>query len=117
MANKFKTNNGLWLASIFNASGNGCDSTILKYLLNVGADPNETETGCSYSPLMFSANIKDPQTSELLLSTGAEVNHQANDGTTALIVAAWNEKRCRPAFIGIWCGPNNTNRPIGRIIE
>lgn len=58
MANKFKTNNGLWLASIFNASGNGCDSTILKYLLNVGADPNETETGCSYSPLMFSANIR-----------------------------------------------------------
>lgn len=90
VANKFKTNNGLWLAPIFNASGNGCDPTILKYLLNAGADPNETEPGYGYSPLMFSANIKDPQTSELLLSTGAEVNHQANDGSTALIVAAWN---------------------------
>ncbi|MDT3777897.1 ankyrin repeat domain-containing protein [Nitrospira sp. MA-1] len=90
VANKFKTNNGLWLASIFNASGNGCDPTILKYLLNAGADPNETEPGYGYRSLMFSAIIKDPQTSELLLSAGAKVNHQANDGTTALIVAAWN---------------------------
>ncbi|MCW5782009.1 MAG: ankyrin repeat domain-containing protein [Nitrospirales bacterium] len=90
VANKFKTNNGLWLAPIFSASGNGCDPIILKYLLNAGADPNETEPGYGYRPLMFSANIKDPQTSELLLSAGAKVNHQANDGTTALIVAAWN---------------------------
>lgn len=90
VANKFKAKNGLWLAPIFNASGNGCDPTILKDLLNAGADPNEIEPGYGYSPLMFSADSRGLQASKVLLLAGAKVNHQANDGTTALIVAAWN---------------------------
>jgi serine/threonine-protein phosphatase 6 regulatory ankyrin repeat subunit B len=87
---RLKIDNGLWMTPLLRASEIGCNPKILQDLLNAGADPNETEPAYDYSPLMFSANIKDPQASEVLLSAGAKVNHQDNDGTTALIVAAWN---------------------------
>ena len=86
--NRFKTRNGLWLSPIFNAGGNGCDSIILKNLLSAGADPNETEPEYGYSPLMFAADSKNLENNKILLAAGADVNHQAIDGATALIVAA-----------------------------
>ena len=110
--NRFKTNNGLWLAPIFNASGNNCDHVILKGLLNAGANPNETEPGYGYSPLMFSAGTKNLTVSEMLLAAGADVNQQAKDGTTALIVAAkTGNKEATRLFLE--AGANPTIKAIG----
>lgn len=87
-SNKFKANNGIWMAPLLSASGNRCDPTILKDLLNAGADGNETEKKSGWSSLIFAANIGNIQAVDVLLSAGVAVNHQSNDGLTALIAAA-----------------------------
>lgn len=88
VANRFKTNSGLWLAPLLIASGNGCDPTILKDLLKAGADANEIEKWYRYNPLIFASATGNLQAVEVLLSAGVAVNHQSNDGLTGLIGAA-----------------------------
>lgn len=70
------------------ASSNGCSFNLVKHLLKAGEDPNEIEEKYGYSPLMFAVAGGNVQTVQVLVSAGADVNHQANDGITALIDAS-----------------------------
>lgn len=46
-------------------SANGCDPTILKDLLNAGADGNEIEQKYGWSPLIFATNTGNLQAVEV----------------------------------------------------
>ena len=58
-------------------------------LFQAGADPNVTSTADKMSPLMMAANRKLPQSFQLLLIHGANVNQRDADGDTALWYTAW----------------------------
>ncbi|GJL68219.1 MAG: hypothetical protein NPIRA06_08540 [Nitrospirales bacterium] len=79
---------GSWMTPLLIASGNRCDAIILSDLINAGADPGEIEDKYGWSPLIFAANTGNLPTVKVLLLTDVDVNHQANDGITALIASA-----------------------------
>jgi cytohesin len=78
----------VWVTPLMIAGSNGCSPNLVKHLLRAGADPNEIEGKNGYSSLMFAVASGNVQTVQMLVSAGADVDHQAKDGLTALIDAS-----------------------------
>lgn len=66
---------------------------MVKILLEAGANVNEPKSPKGRTPLMVAcAYYSDVEVCKLLIARGADVNAKANDGTTALMLAADNAK-------------------------
>lgn len=66
---------------------------MVRLLLQNGAKADEPRTGKGRTPLMVAcAYYSGPEICGLLLKAGANINAQANDGSTALMLAANNGK-------------------------
>ena len=78
----------IWVNPLMIAGSNGCDPKLVKHLLRAGADLKEIEEKYGFSPLMFAVAGGNVQTVQVLVTAGADVNQQANDGITALIDAS-----------------------------
>lgn len=63
-------------------------TTVLKWLLEHGADPNAKSRGNGYTALMAAADNAHTDRVALLLSRGALIDSKTDDGQTALSVAA-----------------------------
>lgn len=61
---------------------------MVKTLIKSGADINKKYRRSGYTPLMMALNDHKPELAKFLISEGADIKTQANDGTTALIIAA-----------------------------
>jgi ankyrin repeat protein len=59
------------------AGSNGCSPNSVTHLLRAGANPNEIQEKYGYSALMFAVAGGNAQTVQVLVSAGADVNHQA----------------------------------------
>ena len=61
---------------------------MLKFCLDSGANPNTCtqldEHSSKISPLIFATKRRCPESMELLIDCGAEINWQMDDGNTAL---------------------------------
>ncbi|MCF8380138.1 MAG: ankyrin repeat domain-containing protein [Bacteroidales bacterium] len=65
---------------------------MVKILIKSGADINKQDKRSGYTPLMMAFNNHNNEMAKLLLDAGADVNIKANDGTTAIILAAGNSR-------------------------
>lgn len=64
-------------------------TTVVRMLLDVGINPNATDAVAGWTPLMrLAAYVGDPELAEVLISYGADVNHQDDNGKTALMVSS-----------------------------
>jgi uncharacterized protein len=69
------------------------DETMVRFLLANGADPNKPRSGKGRTPLMIAcAYYSGKGICSMLIQKGADVNIAANDGVTALMLAASNAK-------------------------
>lgn len=69
------------------------DADIAGFLLRHGADANKPRSAKGRSPLMVACAYYSGQTiCKMLIDAGADVNAVAQDGTTALMLAAQNAK-------------------------
>lgn len=65
---------------------------IARTLIKAGADINKQDKRSGYTPLMMAFNNHNTEMARLLLDEGAVVNIKANDGTTAIILAAGSSR-------------------------
>lgn len=65
---------------------------MVKSLIKAGADVNKKYQGSGYTPLMMAFNSHNNEMAKLLLNAGADVNIKADDGATAIILAAGNSR-------------------------
>lgn len=77
---------------------------IVELLLGKGANPNLNYSMQNSSPLIFAAYGGKDKIVKLLINYGADLNHIANDGATAVGAAlqqseAWNQKRTRDPML------------------
>lgn len=78
----------------------GTDTLMEKFLLQHGAHPDAPRSPKGRTSLMVAcAYYGDIPMCSLLLQFGADVNAAANDGTTALMLAAKNEKSNLVAYL------------------
>ena len=65
---------------------------VVKYLLSLGADPNQTDSAGQNSLRYAAISWRDAaEKIDLLVSAGADVNHRSNDGSAALSDAAYEQ--------------------------
>ena len=65
---------------------------IARTLIKAGADINKQDKRSGYTPLMMAFNNHNNEMARLILDEGAVVNIKANDGTTAIILAAGSSR-------------------------
>ena len=85
---------------LMNISRWGTDTLMEKFLLQHGAHPNAPRSAKGRTSLIVAcAYYGDIPMCSLLVQFGADVNAAANDGTTALMLAAKNEKTDLVAYL------------------
>lgn len=68
------------------------NTDLVKTLIKAGANINKTDKRSGYTPLMMAFNNHNNEMARLLLDAGADVNIKADDGSTAIILAAGNSR-------------------------
>jgi ankyrin repeat protein len=63
------------------------DVAMIKLLISAGADLNHRDKRMGYTPLMMALNGCNTEAAKTLIEEGADIKIEANDGTTALILA------------------------------
>lgn len=82
---KLKNENG-WTAFYF-ACSHGNDEKIVKYLLDAGANPNETDLR-GRNPLMWIGWGERAKNFKVLITAGTNVNAKDSDGVTPLMISS-----------------------------